>query len=238
MRWMTMLGLALAVFAGTGCAASNGRTYRLNYVPNAAIVIDGKLDEPAWALAEPLTSFTDPWRHGGQATSFRALRDDVNLYFVFVAEDSTPRYEKEWHGKGTLNGEDRVEIYFALEDKLGKYLCIEIDSAGRVSDFLGSFPRKWDGRWSMPGLKTSGRSTPTGYVVEGSIPLAALEAQGLPPLTPGHPWRMGLFRADLDNPGSDAVYWLTWIDPHTERPDFHTPGAYGLFVAGETKRVR
>lgn len=211
-------------------------TYRVHTVHNANIRIDGQLDEPAWQLTEPLDQFTDPWRPGAPATHFKALIDGEYLYFAFEADDSTPRRGLDWRGEKTLDEEDRVEIYFAHDPELKRYYCIEIDPDGRVHDFLGSFPRQWDSDWTMPGLKTAGRSTPTGYVVEGMIPLARLAELGVPPLKPGQSWRVGLFRADLGQ-GND-VYWISWIDPQMPQPNFHVPSAFGTFHPGQVKRVR
>lgn len=229
-----IFAIGLVVLAAGGCqTASNA--YRVNYIPDASVTIDGQLDEKAWEFAEPLGRFADPWRDGCRATRFAAFRDDQNLYFAFVAQDNTPRLAGTWQGENTLDNEDRVEIYFALDDKLAKYYCIEIDSAGRVHDFTGSFPRKWDSAWNMPGLKTAGNVVPDGYVVEGRIPLSTLEDLGLPRLQADRNWRVGLFRPDLDRQGGKSVYWITWIDPKTPKPDFHAPGAFGIFQCGQKR---
>jgi hypothetical protein len=75
-------------------------------------------------------------------------------------------------------------------------------------------------------------------VIEGSIPLASLQALGMRPVMPGRRWRMGLFRADLGLQGSDSVHWITWIVPHTDKPDFHTPSAFGELQFGQARPLR
>jgi hypothetical protein len=230
MRWTIVLVLG-ALLAG-GCSQPPANVYRVNLVSHAAINIDGKLDEPAWGRATPLRDFADPWLGGGSPTQFQAFMDQQDFYFAFTAGDAVPAYVEQWTGKATLNDEDRVELYFALDEKLDKYYCTEIDSRGRVHDFVGSYPRKWDGRWSMPDLVVAGLPSPQGYVVEGKIPLKSLRGLGLPELRGGQCWRVGLFRADLPAQADGPVHWITWINPHTPRPDFHTPAAFGLFQAG------
>ena len=230
MRTIVMAVCSMVLVAG-GCQAA-GNAYRVSHVPDAAIRIDGELAEPVWRRAEALTAFRDPWRGGGLPTEFRACVDDQNLYFTFIVEDDSLRLEKGWQGEKTLDREDRVEIYFAVDARLEKYYCVEIDPEGRVHEFTGSFPRKWDNMWNLPGLKTAGRVSGKGYVVEGSVPLAALHALGLPPLTSRRRWRMGLFRADMGTTAADPVYWITWTDPRTPNPDFHVPAAFGAFQLG------
>jgi hypothetical protein len=235
----------LGLFALGICACTTpDSAYHVNYIPDAAIAIDAQLNEKAWDLDQPLTAFNDPWRPGCLPTTFKAFCDDQNLYFAFVAQDATPRLSATWTGKSTLDQEDRVEIYFACDAALARYYCIEIDSAGRVHDFAGSFPHQWDNSWSMLGLKTAAKARPDGYTVEGSIPLAQLEALGFPPLRSGASWRVGLFRADLGppppppEPASKSVFWITWIDPKTPKPNFHVPAAFGTFRPGETRHCR
>lgn len=250
MRWT--IGLVLGALLASGCAQSQqqpGQTpatlkpastspanvYRVNFVSHAAINIDGKLDEPAWQRATPLRDFTDPWLGGGTPTEFRAFMDEQNFYFAFTVADATPASIQQISHKGQIAGEDRIELYFALDDKLAKYYCTEIDSRGRLLDFLGSYPRKWDNNWKMPGLTVAGLSNPHGYVVEGKIELAKLRELGLPELRGQQSWRVGLFRADLPHSGEvdDApVHWITWTNPHTPQADFHTPTAFGVFQAG------
>jgi hypothetical protein len=238
MRLGVIAAMGLVAIGVCGCTAADN-AYHINCIPDAAITIDGELNEKAWDLAEPLAAFNDPWRPGCLPTTFKAVCDGKNLYFAFVAQDTTPRLSATWTGKSTLDQEDRVEIYFACDDGLARYYCIEIDSNGRVHDFIGSFPHQWDNSWSMPGLKTAAKARPDGYNVEGSIPLAQLKALGFPPLRSGAAWRVGLFRADLGppppNPSSKSVFWITWIDPKTPKPNFHVPAAFGTFRPGESR---
>lgn len=234
MKLAIAVTLAAAFLAGCESVES---VYVVKIVPEAGITVDGELGEPAWGRAGTLIDFEDPWTRNlasGTAasvaeTTFKAIADDKNLYFAFTCRENTPKVERMWQGKKTLNNEDRVEIYFAPDENLDPYYCVEIDPEGRVHDFAASLPRRFDESWSMPGLRTAGKKTASGYVVEGSIPLASLEALGLPPARPGQSWRVGLFRADLGKAGAGSDRWITWVRPNSEKPDFHTPSAFGVF---------
>lgn len=45
----------------------------------------------------------------------------------------------------------------------------------------------------------------------------------------------GIFRAEFHREGAGIHQgWMSWVDPGTERPDFHVPGAFGLLdLVGE-----
>jgi hypothetical protein len=42
--------------------------------------------------------------------------------------------------------------------------------------------------------------------------------------------RVGIFRGEFSNcPDSTIIQnWISWIDPYTASPDFHTPRALGI----------
>ena len=119
--------------------------------------------------------FTFPWSATpAPRTEFRASIAGERLHFSFDAEDRDLVIAEKWRGESTLDGEDRVEIFFARDAALASYFCIEIDPLGRVHDYAVSHYRKFDSAWNCPGLRTAARRTADGYRVEGSIPLASL----------------------------------------------------------------
>jgi hypothetical protein len=142
--------------------------------------------------------------------------------------------EKKFDAESVVDREDRVEIFFARGDKLKEYFCLEVDPLGRIHDYAASYYRKFDSSWSCRGIRTAGSITKQGYSIEGSIPLRTLETLGLPSQGSGHMLRAGLFRAEFNHGPESApeAHWISWIDPGTEQPDFHVPGAFGcLWVA-------
>jgi hypothetical protein len=176
--------------------------------------------------------FTFPWStKKAPRTDFQARIADGKLSFTFDCEDRDLVVSREWRGESTLDGEDRVEIFFARDPGLARYWCVEIDPQGRVHDYAASHYRKFDSAWDCPGLKTTGTRSKSGYRVTGSIPLETLENLLGKPVTSGASIRVGLFRAEFYGSGPSARgeandNWLSWVRPSVKTPDFHVPSAF------------
>ncbi len=225
------------------------QTYRARYQPKLAIQLDGRLDEPAWLQANVEKGFIFPWKkQAPPATEFRALCDDTHLYFSFHVTDDDIVVVDKFRDEEDAVFEDRVELYFCPDDQMKNYFNAEIDSLGRPFDYRGSYYRRLDSKWTLDGLQAKGTRWQHGYTVEGRIPLASLQALGFPRLQPGVRIRWGLFRAEFshDHSGRPVVQresihnrgrtfdgppplqaWMSWVDPHTEEPDFHVPTSLG-----------
>ncbi len=208
----------------------SSKTYEVVELTEPDFQLDGLADEPAWNEANRLTDFVFPWKdQPAPPTSFRAFCDDENLYFLFEVEDADVVLDEKTEGEMALVGEDRVEIYFAPDLDLENYYSVEMDLLGRKLDYQAKFHRQFDFDWTFPELKTAGRRTEKGYVVEGTVPLKTLETMGLPSLDSGK-LRAGFFRAEFsttDGP-KPLEAWISWVDPKTEAEDFHIPGTLGI----------
>jgi uncharacterized membrane-anchored protein len=225
-------------------------TYRVCYLPQAKIELDGKADEPDWSRANVERQFRFPWKKDAVAppTEFRALCDDTYLYFTFQAEDADIFVLDTHRDKQDVIFEDRVEMLFSRDAQMSRYYAFEMDSRGRTYDYSGSYYRKYDTEWSCPGLETKALQTPQGYIVEGRIPLTSLVEMGFPPLHPGTKILCGLYRAEFSHDRSgkpveqkDTIHnlgrkldgpppleeWISWVDPKTPEPDFHVPSSLG-----------
>ncbi len=206
------------------------KTYEARYLPEARITIDGRLDDPAWDKANVERGFAFPWKEtAAPLTEFRGLCDAKAFYFSFRVHDEDIVVEEAFQEETDAIGEDRVEVLFALDEKLAKYFCMEIDSRGRYLDFKASYYRKFDFAWDFPGLRTAASPWKQGYLVEGLIHLKTLEALGFPPLGSGRKIKFGVFRAEFSHgKGPKPIEnWISWVDPQTKEPDFHVPGAFG-----------
>ncbi len=158
------------------------KTYEARYVPDANITLDGDLREPAWERANIEAAFGFPWQERpAPSTEFRALFDASALYFAFRVEDDDIVLAERFLRKEDVVREDRVELFFALDEELAQYFCLEIDPLGRVLDYRASHYRQFDFSWSFPGLDVVGIRTIDGYAVEGRIDWEALESLGFPP---------------------------------------------------------
>lgn len=201
-------------------------------MPKAEITINGVLDEPAWAEANVERGFSFPWLdQPAPATEFRACCDDEFFYFAFKVHDEDIVVDEHAEGTDVVIAEDRVELFFARDEALAEYFCLEIDPLGRVHDYVASYYRKFDRSWRCEGLRVGTSPLEQGYVVEGAIPLATLKSLGLPAMRVGNELLVGVFRAEFSHgPGPDPIEnWISWVHPKTEQPDFHVPGAMGCF---------
>jgi hypothetical protein len=218
------------------CGENMGRetwmtqTYEALYVPAGKIDPDGRPGKSAWKQARLETQFTFPWEdRPAPRTEFRALYDERALYFAFRVEDDDVVLAEPYRTKQDVVCEDRVELFFALDERLAQYYCLEIDPLGRVLDYRASYYRKFDLSWNFPGLEAVGSRTDDGYAVEGRIPWTSLESLRFPPLDSGQPIKFGIYRAEFRHTnGPEWIEsWISWVDPGTEEPDFHVPESFG-----------
>jgi len=211
--------------------------------------VDGRADESVWTQATVEGHFIFPWKQTpAPPTSFRALWDDANLYFSFQVQDTDIFVLDKWRGEEDAVFEDRVEIYLCRDERMGDYFCLEVDSRGRVFDYRGTYYRRFDPNWNLPGLEAKASPLPDGYEVEGRIPFENLTALGFPAPAPGVRIRCGLYRAEFSHDRSgqpveprESIHnlgrqmdgpppleaWMSWVDPETKEPDFHVPASLG-----------
>ena len=211
----------------TGCGEP-AKTYHVRSFTNETICVDGKLEEEVWKNTNGESSFVFPWQKEiPPKTMFRAFYDEEYLFFCFSVEDRDIAYDKSRNDEMVLTGEDRVEIYFAKDEMLKDYYCIEIDPLGRTLDYSAQYYRNFDVKWNCNGLKTAAVMTEQGYHVEGMIPLDSLAD-----LFDETELRVGLYRAEISHGPEDTLIeeWISWIDPETKEPDFHTPSSFGSFI--------
>ncbi len=206
------------------------KTYEAVYVPDPNVILDGALTEPAWERANIETAFSYPWEERPTPrTEFRALFDAHALYFTFRVEDDDIVLAEPFRSKEDVVYEDRVELFFALDEELAQYFCLEIDPLGRVLDYRASHYRKFDFAWSFPGLEVVGIRTSDGYTVQGLIPWDAFQSLGFPPPDANRAIKFGIYRADFRHTEGRkwSESWISWVDPRTAKPDFHVSESFG-----------
>lgn len=225
----------------TACQeSSTDPVYKAISLLGVTMVVDGQLTEKIWEDAYWERGFEFPWlAMETPTTEFCSLKSDDRLYFAYKVKDddivfASGPFEDE---RGVAKG-DRVEIFFAKDESLAKYYCLEISPKGRVMDYRASHYRQFDHSWTCEGLEVAAQVLDDGYVVEGAIPLETLRSLGL--ITPGENNRIhtGLFRGEFSHVVGDSIEqrWISWIRPASEEPDFHIPSAFGHFeVSGGEK---
>lgn len=226
----------ILLLAASGCTRQElcTKIYDVHHLAEAKINVDGILNEPEWQKAYPEADFSLPWEdRPAPLTEFRSFCDDEFFYFSFNVQDEDIVAEEKFEAELVVDREDRVEIFFARDDKLKKYFCLEVDPRGRVHSYAASYHRKFDSSWNCAGLRTAASITKQGYAVEGAIPLKTLDTLGLPSLSSGRTLKAGIFRAEFSQrSGELKKHWISWVDLSKEPPDFHIPAAFGCLRRG------
>ncbi len=148
------------------------------HVDDAAITVDGHLDEPAWAQATVITELVR-WAPsaGGPppgSTEVRLIADDRRLYLGFTVQDPEPqRLRAHVAPREDVDADD--QIGFSLDPFLDRKSAYSfwVNPLGVQQDFrdsvTGDFNLAWDAVWS-----SKGRLTEDGYVVEVALPWKSL----------------------------------------------------------------
>lgn len=183
-----------------------------------------------WSVAEPLTGFTFPWEdRAAPLTEFRALWDEVHLHFRFDCIDDDLVLPDGSTAKERVLGSDRVEIFFAPDVSLKPYYCFEMSPRGDVLAYEANFYREMNWDWQCHELQLAAHIEGHRYTVTGSLPLDTLRRLNV--LKPGSREILaGLYRAEFRHRPDGTVHsgWMPWVNPQTERPDFHVPASFGL----------
>lgn len=210
------------------------RTYR---APRAARppVIDGRLDDPAWAAAPWTEEHVDISGPGHAAPRHRTRNkitwDDTCVYFAaeleephlwatYTERDSVIYHENDW------------EVFLDPDGDTHHYFELEINVLGTEWDLLLVKPYRDGGpalhEWDAPGLRTAvraegtvndARDTDRGWTVEVAWPWASLAAAaGTPcPPRPGDRWRVNFSRVQWRVHAVPRGYAKD-VDPATGRP--------------------
>jgi hypothetical protein len=198
------------------------------------LVIDGLLDDPAWAQAVEVSlvqaASGQPPR---QATSARMLWDETYLYIGFHCQDK--RIYASMRERGMhLWEEEVVEVFLDDDCDDYSYAEFEVNPLNTILDlFLFKrgevWKQLWD--WQSPGMRTAvmvdgdptnPNSSDRSWTVEIAIPFADFcTAPHVPPQV-GDTWRMNLYRIDRAPEGDE---YSAWSPPG--RNAFHTPERFG-----------
>jgi anti-anti-sigma factor len=230
---IALLLFSPTILADDGPAATKEAVCRRAKTPP---VIDGKLDDPAWADAAVIDRFPAYWQKqaSGTGTKARLLWDDENLYFSATMTDTelrsfgTKRNDTLWLG-------DVFELFFKPSDDKPAYyefqvnpksVILELAFPKRGTDFkiLAAKPPMGmqavaiaDGTVDQPGDKDKS------WTVEGKIPWTVFAPTGGRPKA-GDVWRFALCRYDYGPAGTKEV--LMSSAPLTQ-PSFHRYEDYG-----------
>jgi hypothetical protein len=204
------------------------------------IVVDGKLSEPAWSQAAPITLMF-PWDFQTgkkQKTSVRMIRDADNLYVGYEADDLdiTATYENR---DDPTYKDDCVEIFIKPSQETDSYFGMEMNARGVLYDYFYPFPNGLDKDLNFEGvlLKTTLRGTlnertdqDRGWTLEVAIPFnnfARLSKQATP--KSGDKWRVQVNRWDGTEDSAGRRLSM-WCHPGLKKAHPHNPDRFGVVV--------
>lgn len=197
--------------------------------------INGKGTHLLWEKALEAADFSSPWDTASvKKIVFKALWDDVNLYCCFKVEDAEIHIDTTDNTKRSINNSDRVELFFRTNEALNPYYCLEIDPSPRLMDFKAKPNKAFDFNWNWPkdDILIKSNKEKDFFTVEIAISLASLKHLDL---LKKDKIETGIYRAkyNLQDNGTYEPTWITWVNPETETPNFHTPASFGILTLAD-----
>ncbi|MDY3556709.1 PQQ-dependent sugar dehydrogenase [Gemmata sp. JC717] len=211
------------------------------------IVLDGLADEPAWALAQPISAFHVPWlgdkaRMSRTATTAKLLWDREYIYFHADMEDSDLFADITEHDGGLWKN-DVFELFLRPDaEKLG-YYEFQVNAAGARFD---AFYPKYDldrlgahakagtfgleAKVKLRGTLNARDDADKGWSVEGRIPWGDFLRTGGRPVA-GEKWKLNLCRFDYNADWAEPE--LSCVAPIAKKkipPFFHQSDDYATLT--------
>ncbi|SEG56919.1 carbohydrate-binding family 9-like protein [Vibrio hangzhouensis] len=224
--------MSSSVFAMENSEITN-KVYQIKYAKVMPTLGDS-VSSSVWDSANTLTDFTLPWRDAVPPnTEFKALWNDDALYIQYRVEDQNVVIGENPE-RGALDS-DRVEIFLSQDKQLSNYYTLEVDATTQFYSMHAQYDldRKKIGsrndKWHWDNVETYGSKTNNGYHVEMKIPLETITKLDLWQNSDKTVLLCALMRAEftrLDS-GDIDMAWMTWVDPKTEKPNFHNPDTFG-----------
>lgn len=205
------------------------KKYKVKSIGNHTIVISGKGDDLHWNKSEVLTDFISAWDDEPiKKIVFKSLWNNTYLFFCFKVYDSEVYVDKTDDTSASIGNSDRVELFFRTDAKLNPYYCLEIDPTPRIMDFK-AYPNKkfnFDWNWPQKDILVKSHKENDYFIVEGQITLASLDEFNL---IKNNKIETGIFRAKFSQQEdlSFEPTWISWVNPNTDTPNFHTPTSFG-----------
>lgn len=209
---------------------SSVKNYNVNFIEKETLLINGSGNSLAWDKADVLSDFVSPWNtKTPKKIEFRSLWDYKNLFFYFKVFDNKIHIDSTDNSTKSIGNSDRVELFFRINDSLSPYFCLEIDPVPRIMDFKAMPNKEFDFNWNWPknDLEVKSQINSQYFVVEIAISITSLKKLNL---IKGNKIETGIFRAkykDQENSIFSPI-WISWVNPNTETPNFHTSTSFGV----------
>jgi hypothetical protein len=206
------------------------KTYKVKSITDKKVILSGKGNHSMWKLANSLTNFSSPWDHKSvKKIEFKAIHNSEKVFFQFKVNDNQTHIHVSDNKNESINNSDRVELFFRNGASLSPYYCLEIDPIARIMDFKAKPNKKFDFQWNWPSEEIEVKSTIESnyFIVEIAITIKSLRDLNL---LKNDSLETGIFRAkynkQIDNTFQPT--WISWVNPNTETPNFHTPSSFGV----------
>lgn len=180
------------------------------------VVVDGRLDEPAWARATRLTGFSEyrpvDRQRAAEQTEVLVWYSPDALHFGIIAHDSEPGSIRATSAdRDSLDREDSIRIFLDTFNDRRRAFVFGVNPLGAQEDGVQTEGAFSAGRMMGGSIDLSpdyqfdsrGQITATGYVVEIRIPFKSLRY----PTTPGAKWGLNVLRK-IQRTGRED----TWTD--------------------------
>ena len=158
--------------------------------------VDGRLDDPVWALAQPVTQFTQQYPNDGdsatQRTEVRIAYDDDAVYIGARMYDSEPsRIAAQLSRRDNISQSDVFEVDIDSYHDHRTSFQFYVNPLGVKQDLVASDDYSygdtgWDPVWDVATQRDS-----LGWTAEFRIPLSQIRF----PNTPRQVWGMNFFRS-------------------------------------------
>lgn len=208
------------------------KTYHVKCIKNKQTTIKGNSKSPFWSQANSLTDFCSPWdTEPIKKIEFKALHNSEKIYFQFKVDDNKNHIHPSEDKNDSINNSDRVELFFRSDASLNPYYCLEIDTSARIMDFKAYPNNNFDFNWYWPSKEIDVKSTinKSNFVVEIAISIQYLKELNL---LKDNKIEIGIYRAKFNQQKNNTYKptWITWVNPKTASPNFHTPSSFGLLT--------
>lgn len=208
------------------------KIYTVKQIEQNQLEITGKGFDSLWDEANVLVDFCSPWDNEKiKEIEFKALWSKDTFFFRFQVNDSEIHIDTTDNTINSINNSDRVELFFRTNDSLDPYYCLEIDPTPRIMDFKAHPNKQFDFNWKWPSKDIIVKSSinKKRFTVEATISIASITKLGL--IKDGK-IEAGIYRAKYNKlkDGSYEPTWITWVNPNTESPNFHTPSSFGVLL--------
>ena len=206
------------------------KTYKVNFTQKKDIIISGKGNHSIWNEANSLIDFSSPWdKEPIKRIEFKAIYNSEKIFFQFKVDDNLVHTHASEDKNDSINNSDRVELFFRTDNTLNPYYCIEIDTIGRIMDFKAKPNKEFDFNWNWPlkDIEIKSSVNKNNFIVEIAISLQSLKELKL---LKNSQIETGIYRAKYKQQKDTSFQptWISWVNPKTENPNFHTPTSFGF----------